>query len=647
MHLAEVEPAVQVGRKIYRKDVLGQAGQIYGSNQRKIHFEIVCDDENLRKLGGRDKGGLKFEKDGRTDCVYGSIYFWLPPGTKIFRLKPLDSSATAQIAADVSGQKNLSQTLPIPEVHVVQNALVVELYYNCGDGQYENKGSALTRTYDENGIPIGSIVTENEAEYQLYSRACTIRNSLPASTQPPVSALYEQLRFGRVINQIREKPLSADVPHWREISYPGGVGWANFNASQIRKYSDADLPEWCGWIIADDSADRDSRCDSDVVLSLIAPGDERTKSSSIQTKLRVAFQNPHVKRRLDRVICKIPSEWNVKTIDARWSWLKQKSDVCPEPLDDKDYALLRSHISTLGFETAALEGALWHWNPVMFVKHFRKCSWLSLDELAGLLPRRSGPDPAKPAVVPWGTAVERMRPYVAELNMAMRKYGISTRLRQAHFLAQTYIETGLWRTMEEVGKGYQSRKKDGTLFWAAPAMEFYQAFYGRGIMQLTWPDNYNSYGLYRSFPNVPDGHVYKDRRIDSRSLHYWSDPRGRSRQIVGSSQSWAPRFDPDIVSTDSFNACDSGAHYWVSKKIGRNLNINRVADKGLTPQEVGRVSVLVNGGGYGFVERQAYAKFIERYLHDDVGLNENTRFAVNYRGTNHDVYVDFTPQRPR
>ncbi|MCX7217941.1 MAG: M23 family metallopeptidase, partial [Burkholderiales bacterium] len=53
MHLSELHPSIKDGRRIYRKDDLGQAGQIYGDINRKIHFELVCDDANLRKLVGR------------------------------------------------------------------------------------------------------------------------------------------------------------------------------------------------------------------------------------------------------------------------------------------------------------------------------------------------------------------------------------------------------------------------------------------------------------------------------------------------------------------------------------------------------------------------------------------------------------------
>jgi predicted chitinase len=649
MHLSEVAPTVRRGRKTYRKDVLGQAGQIYGSAQRKIHFEIVCDDEGLRKLVGRTEGELKLERNGRNDCIYGAIYFRLPVGTQVFSSAPGVSASTPRSRSPSGTKPTASSPTGMPQSveHILEKPLIVGVRYNCGESGSAGRGHAFVSVVDDDGVQIGSTLTEDGADYHLYSLARELRSALPADGGPSMSALYEQLRFGRVINEEREGPSGGMAPHWRKMSYPGGTGWVNLNVPEVKKFSDADLPHWCGWTIVDDSADRDSRCDSDIIKSLISEATASKDHSRQERDLRSAFANSTVKSRLARTICRIPSEWNPSTIDLRWSWLKQKSDSNINPLDEDEFSLLRKHIEAIGFELFVLDRALWHWDPVTFLKNFRKCSWLSHEELAQLLPRRAGPDGGHLLTLPWATVLERTRPYLVDLNVTMRKYGITTRLRQAHFLAQTYIETALWRTMEEIGHGHQSRANDGTLFWAAPAMQFYQPFYGRGIMQLTWAGNYESYGVYRSFPNVSATHSYTDARINTTSTHYWADPRDRNGRVNGHANRWAPRFDPNIIASDSFSACDSGAFYWVSKQTGNGENINRIADRGLTTEIVGRVSVLVNGGSYGFAERQGYAMFINRYLLDNNETSETQTFSVVHGKINYNVYVDFTPQRGR
>lgn len=178
-------------------------------------------------------------------------------------------------------------------------------------------------------------------------------------------------------------------------------------------------------------------------------------------------------------------------------------------------------------------------------------------------------------------------------------------------------------------------------------MQYYQAFYGRGIMQLTWAGNYAAYGTYRVFADVGTGAVYREPRITHTSLHYWEDPRDRQGQVAQHPRSWYPRYDPSDLDRSTFNACDSGAHYWVSKNIGHGQsNINRVCDQGVTQAAVGRASVLVNGGGYGFAERQAYATYLLRYRGDLTDSTATSSFHVTYGTRTHAVYVDFTAQRP-
>ena len=76
MHLHTVRSTVQQGRRIYRKDELGQAGYI-GGRPNQIHFEIVCDDTNLRQLIGRVSGDVPLAGDGRSDAIFGELYFHL------------------------------------------------------------------------------------------------------------------------------------------------------------------------------------------------------------------------------------------------------------------------------------------------------------------------------------------------------------------------------------------------------------------------------------------------------------------------------------------------------------------------------------------------------------------------------------------
>jgi len=90
-------------------------------------------------------------------------------------------------------------------------------------------------------------------------------------------------------------------------------------------------------------------------------------------------------------------------------------------------------------------------------------------------------------------------------------------------------------------------------------------------------------------------------------------------------------------------------------------NISRVADNGIDTETIGRISVLVNGGGNGYDDRQQYAAFVLRYRGDTTeAVASKTLTYARQRivsGPHHSptwgaptalshVYVDFTAQSP-
>jgi hypothetical protein len=260
MHLSAIDPAIRQGRAVYRKAQLGTAGQIYGNTQRQIHFEVVCDEANITRLVGRGSGDLPLTADGRTDAVYGEMYFHLPAGVQVFGQQPLANSAQAMMQPP--GQP-APASQPLQAVHTTADALVVGLRYAAGEGAAGNRGDAYLTTYRMDGTTLGAAIEDNDGEYNLYTGATSISNAYPATGRPAPSAVYELLRFGRVIGPDALTP--ATVPHWREVRYPGGQGWVNLNAANIHKFSDADFPHWKQWQLIDDAVGQDSRCDSAVI----------------------------------------------------------------------------------------------------------------------------------------------------------------------------------------------------------------------------------------------------------------------------------------------------------------------------------------------------------------------------------------------
>ncbi|KWA13386.1 hypothetical protein WL26_13410 [Burkholderia cepacia] len=74
------------GDKVYRKDPIGKAGDIYGKSNR-IHFEIVADKANVERLMGRSEGKLEVA-EGRRSCVWGDMHIVIPAGVPLYAVNP-------------------------------------------------------------------------------------------------------------------------------------------------------------------------------------------------------------------------------------------------------------------------------------------------------------------------------------------------------------------------------------------------------------------------------------------------------------------------------------------------------------------------------------------------------------------------------
>ena len=599
-NLRTIDAAVKDGQRIYRKSPVGTAGLIYGVPDR-VHVEVICDDANILALTGRQTPFTPTDSDGRNTVVFGTLWYLLPAGTEFFESSPWDSPGS-------------------PVTFRAMEPIWIGLTFASG--------SLVKQSRHFNGTPMGGLVTELDYEYDMHALASQRFPACPA-------AGYELLRFGRILGPDALDPPNA--PSWLEVDGDQGRGWVNLNAANVRKFSDADFPFWDNfWTLLDASASPDSRCRDAGIMKLLDLDQDHTLTAA---EISRALNAPTYQERFSHRICKLATEWDETTIDARFGWLKTHPEL---RMTNDAFAKFKAHVAAQCFwqqATLPIGSTHWHIHPKSFIRHLRKCGWLSLDELTQLMPRKL----PGPSTISFATARGRFAPSIIELNEVMRRYNLLSPNRQTHFLAQTYIENALWTTTREFGRGRP--KADGT--WAAPAMQFYTVFYGRGIMQLTWPFNYAAYGRYRNFVNVGPAVAYGDARLTRASTHHWSGARSAQQQ-------WFPRYDPEFVADDRFSACDSGGFYWVSKDTGhapgnpsqRWFSINRVADGDFTAVAVGRASVLVNGGGYGFVERQRFAAFIHRYRDDTTETTLTETFTATHGRKVHNVTVDYTPQRP-
>jgi hydroxyethylthiazole kinase len=307
-------------------------------------------------------------------------------------------------------------------------------------------------------------------------------------------------------------------------------------------------------------------------------------------------------------------------------------------MTEEEFPAFEAYASALAFWEDANIGipqAHWHFHPVRFIEHFRKCGWLGTEELTATFPKYMFYTNANPSTaitqadatytLTRQVAVNRITQYAVHLNHCIRKYIGHDKKRIALFLAQVLHETMQWRRLRELGYGAPNVN--------IPNAQYYAAFFGRGIMQLTWAENYKAYGEYKRIADHQG--TYMERltlpspRITATSLHYLVKPTGNP--LPPPNFQWSPRFDPDIISEESHYACDSGGFFWVSKAFSRTININRVSDRNYSPENVRDINRYVNGGGNGRFERQAYSAYILRHLTDDTatGITMNITWVYN------------------
>lgn len=569
MHLSKINiPHPQLQQRIYRKDSIGEAGQIYGSTG-KIHFEIIADDSQIAHLTGRQQRDLDYQaKDGRTDSCWGDMYFYIPATALGYATAPTAPTQTSNPAEvtyrcpQPTGAWNSVDGFIGSEGY---NALVsAKLKEGLFVRMAYDRGQCTLTTYFASGELIGTQQEDADFEYNLYTTATRRYPGCP-------SAGYELLRFGRVLGPDTLQP--ANAAHWRKISLPERTNppatsaWFNLNAPGVTRFSDADFPHWMGWRLIDDDQDSDSHCQSDYIRGLLEPpsylsdppsrqpdaatiansaeyesmyeGDRRRLSEQYmdERKLNTArLEDAENQSKLKRLICKFPTEWAKNDFEARYGWLKRVADGGPMPEDD--FKKLERHHHALAFweeaGLAGIESQHWHFPPNKFIYIYRKCGWLNSQELAQCIPRfvveqttSQGQTIYPRSKIVWATALSRADRFKAVTNKIFRKYIISSsKLRMCYFLANSIQETT-----------YFSRTSEG----GGPTLS-YAPWYGRGMMQLTWEGNYKLYTEFRT------GHQ-------------------------------TPTFRSELESNLN-HASESAGFYWVSAAKGPNLAIclSRFAD---------------------------------------------------------------------
>lgn len=451
--LAYPTEGVQVpqDKKVYRKDILGYTGACHG--QPHLHFEIFMTDAEFEaafeKPGHRAQLGNENPATPASNDYWGHTYY-VVPGSQAFLKAPqgLTSEQSAYFPPLQDGMLDARSTL------------YVEAYFH--------KGQRYTRAWMASNGTIKLLTPEpvedayKDYEYKMYARATALYPRCPSDG-------YELLRFGRILC---DQPTLDAQTTWVAMPFEAGKqGYIDIGSPRVQKLSDADFPFFMGWRKLDERTtpfDQDGLCDLDELRKIVAVAESTEASTTkalpvVDQAARLAAYvrgNAKVRESLRGFICHAPSEWDARNNAERYGRLNDPGEFFgkrkeTDPDGYKRFIRLQEQFQFLDETALGSHKKFWFFHPLAFIRHFRRCGWLSAGEFSQIYAESNFRAVGK-------VGEDYKRRYGRHLNVVLRKYLLNEPLRCAHFLGQCAIESFYMMVVRESGVAIASALKKTT-----------------------------------------------------------------------------------------------------------------------------------------------------------------------------------------
>jgi predicted chitinase len=646
---AKAIAAAAADKKVYRKQILGYPGQMYG--ERIVHFEIFTDEAKLNAFFKDSKTEyIDAMKDGSNE-LWGDVYFVISPATKFVKKHPStklheflnEQSEHVQMA----GGKVVKDDKKTPKINESKDAeghtkysggyLLKELTEGENDkqlyvGWHYSKGQRTMTLWEEgNPEPLLDNATcpgELAYEYDLYQLANILYDTCP-------SAGYELLRWGRMLGPDKDKlNTGALKANWQPMPYKNKAGqtvwgFTNLSDAKILKLSDADFPHWLGWKKVASASKADGTVDVSKLKEVFKDIDINNDNNISKEELLAWLKDAKAKRKFKHLVVQSPSEWDKAHNPARYNNLKNVGQPFDPATDHggKNWTEFNTFIEKFQWWTDAGLGAsnVWHFHPIQFIKQFSVCRWFSEDELEQVYP---------------STKKSVLEKHRLAINWTLQKYLLVTPVRQAHFFGQGAEESGSLNSMQEGGNNKISKTNEDELghwygssqpaeadSWFAKAIPGVkrsyswfngscgdvdaQKFRGRGFKQLTGLMLYANYYVYRGWMSKTD--------FDA---NWWDDAGYIAHDVSKMTKRYPVIDDPQRVAIVSYNCIDSGAYYInferpdVKKNMDADTNVvgSTPAAKAKEDALVKAVCLAINGGTNGLDNRQTQTRRVKKVL---------------------------------